>query len=325
MTSSNRYNITTAEKRTKDQFPLIKNKLIKHYTSDLNKALLDKHLKHIAVERVSGTPSIKTVAKYITAQFDEDHWTVEQHTFDDSTPFGRKSFTNIVITSKHPDTDPHAPTLILAAHYDSKMFKEFKFVAATDSAVSIAMIIEIAKSMEELLEKEGKRRLKLIFFDGEEAFVDWTDTDSLYGSRRLAKHLANHTIHHHETGESKAFYETVDFFMLLDLIGGPNPTFYPTHHETVPLFNMMVDIEDRLSSKRIFRPRKYFSNHFIGNEVQDDHIPFKVYNIPIMHLITMPFPSCWHKACDDLSNVDHTVVEDLTKIFKVFIASYLSH
>lgn len=25
--------------------------------------------------------------------------------------------------------------------------------------------------------------LQLIFFDGEEAFVDWTDTDSIYGAR----------------------------------------------------------------------------------------------------------------------------------------------
>lgn len=25
--------------------------------------------------------------------------------------------------------------------------------------------------------------LQLVFFDGEEAFVDWTDTDSIYGAR----------------------------------------------------------------------------------------------------------------------------------------------
>jgi len=31
--------------------------------------------------------------------------------------------------------------------------------------------------------------LQLIFFDGEEAFVDWTETDSLYGARHLAKQM----------------------------------------------------------------------------------------------------------------------------------------
>lgn len=32
--------------------------------------------------------------------------------------------------------------------------------------------------------------LQLVFFDGEEAFEEWTDTDSLYGSRHLAELMA---------------------------------------------------------------------------------------------------------------------------------------
>lgn len=32
--------------------------------------------------------------------------------------------------------------------------------------------------------------LKLIFFDGEEAFVRWSPSDSLYGSRHLARKMA---------------------------------------------------------------------------------------------------------------------------------------
>lgn len=31
----------------------------------------------------------------------------------------------------------------------------------------------------------------LIFFDGEEAFKEWTSTDSIYGSRHLANKLEN--------------------------------------------------------------------------------------------------------------------------------------
>jgi len=31
----------------------------------------------------------------------------------------------------------------------------------------------------------------LVFFDGEEAFVKWTNTDSLYGARHLAKQMAD--------------------------------------------------------------------------------------------------------------------------------------
>lgn len=32
--------------------------------------------------------------------------------------------------------------------------------------------------------------VQLIFFDGEEAFMEWTETDSLYGSRHLAAHMS---------------------------------------------------------------------------------------------------------------------------------------
>ena len=32
-------------------------------------------------------------------------------------------------------------------------------------------------------EEVAETTLQLIFFDGEEAFKDWTDTDSIYGAR----------------------------------------------------------------------------------------------------------------------------------------------
>ena len=42
--------------------------------------------------------------------------------------------------------------------------------------------------------RSAKLALKFIFFDGEEAFVQWTSTDSLYGSRHLAKKMAEEKV-----------------------------------------------------------------------------------------------------------------------------------
>lgn len=39
--------------------------------------------------------------------------------------------------------------------------------------------------------KKAAVSLQLVFFDGEESFEEWTDTDSLYGSRHLAERLAS--------------------------------------------------------------------------------------------------------------------------------------
>ncbi|NXS11688.1 QPCTL protein, partial [Neodrepanis coruscans] len=38
--------------------------------------------------------------------------------------------------------------------------------------------------------QEAPVTLQLLFLDGEEAFGDWSDTDSLYGARHLAQRMA---------------------------------------------------------------------------------------------------------------------------------------
>jgi len=45
--------------------------------------------------------------------------------------------------------------------------------------------------------------LQLIFFDGEEAFVDWTDTDSLYGARHLAAQMEKTPVKNGDTTVSQ--------------------------------------------------------------------------------------------------------------------------
>jgi len=60
------------------------------------------------------------------------------------------------------------------------------------------MMLDLAETLNPLLDRRKERledgiddedddmadtTLQLVFFDGEEAFVDWTDTDSIYGAR----------------------------------------------------------------------------------------------------------------------------------------------
>lgn len=59
------------------------------------------------------------------------------------------------------------------------------------------MMLDLAQTLDPLFAKRKERledgaeddddvadtTLQLIFFDGEEAFFDWTDTDSIYGAR----------------------------------------------------------------------------------------------------------------------------------------------
>lgn len=56
--------------------------------------------------------------------------------------------------------------------------------------VPCAMLINLAIVMESYLNQNrgnSDLSLKLVFFDGEEAFLNWSPTDSIYGARHLAQ------------------------------------------------------------------------------------------------------------------------------------------
>ena len=71
----------------------------------------------------------------------------------------------------------------------------------------------LLRAIDELQEEisQSDVTVQLVLFDGEEAFVQWSATDSLYGSRHLAE-------------KWKDEIDTIDLFILLDLIGAPDMT-----------------------------------------------------------------------------------------------------
>lgn len=87
-----------------------------------------------------------------------------------------------------------------------------------------------------------------MFFDGEEAFKDWTATDSLYGSRHLASNLetrqfrATHCVEQLEFKNIRNELDRIEVLVLLDLIGEASPQFCSHFSETKPLFDRLVKI-----------------------------------------------------------------------------------
>lgn len=133
------------------------------------------------MSRVVGTETHDDVAAYIIAKMRELQWDVELDEFEADTPiFKNLKFTNIIAT-----LNPKAERfLVLSAHYDSKYFKDEEFLGATDSAVPCAMMINLAHVMAGAFKNIKSKEdisIRLIFFDGEEAFKSWTATDSIYG------------------------------------------------------------------------------------------------------------------------------------------------
>lgn len=250
-------------------------------------------------------------------------WDVELDEFVEDTPlFKNLKFTNIIATL-NPKAERY---LLLACHYDSKYFENEEFLGATDSAVPCAMLINLAYVMSEYLSQVKTKNdlsIKLIFFDGEEAFQQWTATDSIYGSRHLA-----------DKWEKESFLHRIDMLVLLDLLGSPDPTFYSFFKDTESWYARLLQTEEKLDDQNFLQryqssgtitrsPTRYFQKQSLNAGIEDDHIPFLRRNVPILHMIPVPFPDVWHKLDDTREAIDVTTVENINKILRIFIAEYL--
>lgn len=162
-----------------------------------------KLLAPILIPRVPGTEGqIKTqehFARFFKEQLPE--WTLTWQNSTSKTPAtGDKDvpFANMIYRRDPKWAPPGDVTrLTLVAHYDSKL-EPAGFIGAIDSAAPCAMLMHAARSIDEALTKKWKHMedrgdtdtslepavgIQIIFLDGEEAFHQWSDTDSLYGAR----------------------------------------------------------------------------------------------------------------------------------------------
>ncbi|XP_012269314.2 glutaminyl-peptide cyclotransferase [Athalia rosae] len=308
----------------------------KHYNDDKLLRIADMSdvdhineiLDNICIKRVVSTPGHQRVKNYIKNSMTSLGWSIETDQFFDDTPnFGKLKFENIIAR-----LNPNATRFLsLACHFDSKYTREGDFVGATDSAVPCAQMINLAKVMRNHLNsiKTQDVSLMFIFFDGEEAFKSWGPTDSLYGARHLAKKWENQLF---PPGNKEGLTELdrMDVLVLLDLIGAPDPTFYNYFKETEKWYAMLVNAENKLASMRKLdgysygQPEHiYFQPYSIQANIEDDHIPFLTRDVSVLHLIPSPFPSFWHQSGDNRNNIDMAATENINKIMRIFVASYL--
>lgn len=298
-------------------------------------------LNPIAIKRVSGTPQNVKVRNYLASSMQQYGWSVDVQPFNDKTPFGVKTFANIIATyqigknfqavEQTDEANSESITnlknrVVFACHYDSKWFDKADFIGATDSAVPCAILIDLAKFLQENFNKnEFKdifRHLQFVFFDGEEAFVEWSRTDSTYGSRQMAKTLR-------DKHQNEAF-DSIDLFVLLDLMGGDQSQFmnyFP--QSTSNVYNMLSKIETILRKKNLISKKTpyYFADSKAYGQyalVEDDHLPFLNENVPVLHMIPSPFPSVWHTPRDNVQNLNVNHVQDMRVIMKYFLLQILN-
>ncbi|KAG1575959.1 hypothetical protein G6F50_000632 [Rhizopus delemar] len=294
-------------------------------------------MKPLLVERISGTPENEQVQQHIISHFERLGWHIELDRFTDTTPFGTKNFTNIIVTH-----NPEKPTrLVLAAHFDSKYSADFEFIGATDSAIPCGLLMDLAETLNEVLSNTSKnyrqkeKTVQMIFFDGEEAFHQWGPTDSIYGARHLAESWETaYLAHGNKVYKNKL--DQIEVLVLLDLLGVTNTRFPNYYRTTSWLFYKLMSLETRLRRQSLlkevsektgerlgslFHPDSMLT--FRGESIADDHVPFLMRGVNVLHLIPYPFPYVWHTRADTADCIDPSMVENLSILFRTFTAEYL--
>lgn len=329
-------------------------------------------LAPILIPRVPNSEGSMKVQQHFVDFFQRElpKWSIEWNNSTSKTPATGSEdvpFRNIIFKREPPWTRPgQANLLTLVAHFDSKLTPT-GFIGATDSAVPCAVLMHVARSIDQYLTQMHDEMVALgelggtppmdmgvqiVLLDGEEAFVSWTDTDSLYGARWVGKKATLSTEDCAGANENYCralaeawenaptmaqanFHNRLDqisLFVLLDLLGTSDPHipsyFLPTHWA----YRAMATIEKRMRDMGLLeaKPAKPFlpeadkmAQQFTRAHVGDDHVPFMARGVDTLHLIPTPFPWVWHTMKDDGEHLDMATTRDWAKIMTAFALEWL--
>ena len=311
-----------------------------------------KLLAPILQPRVPGTAGSIKVQNHLIDFFKTalPKWDVALQNSTSRTPAtGKKEipFVNLIMSRDPPwATVGEVSRLTLVAHYDSKL-TPVDFIGATDSAAPCAILMHAARSLDSALTRkweamqadgvgeggfdniEDHKGIQILFLDGEEAFVSWTDDDSLYGARSLAAEMES--TFHPATSTYHNQISSISLFVLLDLLGatGPKiPSYYKTTHWA---YKKLAVLEQHFRDLSAFQSSgdPWFpdfnkdEDRWMGGMIQDDHIPFMARGVEVLHIIPTPFPRVWHQVDDDGEHLDIKTVSDWSLLITAFAAEWM--
>jgi Zn-dependent M28 family amino/carboxypeptidase len=247
---------------------------------DSNRAWEDLRQLVAIGPRPAGTPAIEQARKYIKDQLAAAGVAVAEQAWDDRTPLGKTHMVNLIATIPGAKND----RIVFSGHYDTKLFREFRFVGASDGGSSAAFLLELARALKG---RKNPLTIELLFLDGEEAVVEWEGTDHTYGSR-----------HYVEAGKRDGTLAGVKANILIDMIGDRDLRIMRDDYSTPWLTDIIWDAARRLKLDAYFVAE--------STRVEDDHLPFLQAGVPSVDIIDLErFAQFnrWHTAQDNLDAV----------------------
>jgi glutaminyl-peptide cyclotransferase len=229
--------------------------------------------------RPPGSAALRNLRAYLVAQLKLRGCEVTQDSFTGHTPMGPIAMVNVV--ARFPGKPGRA--VVLTGHYDTKKMVGVRFVGADDGGSSTAFLLEMAETLQGMPHLDD---IYLVWFDGEEAFGQWSDSDSLYGSRHLAERWA-----------LDGTLSRIKALINVDMIGGKNLDIMNEENSSPTLRKLIWGTAQRLGYG------KYFNNS--AGSTDDDHMPFVKMGVNAVDLIDFDTSkkTYWHTPEDTLDKV----------------------
>ncbi|MFZ0704897.1 MAG: M28 family peptidase [Candidatus Korobacteraceae bacterium] len=212
--------------------------------------------------RPVGSPGHAKLQELIHSKLKGDQ--VEDDAFTAKTPVGSFKMDNII--AKFPGKKDGI--IVVAGHYDTNYPLPKSYVGANDGGSSTALLLALADYFRS--HPPQGYSIWLLWTDGEEAFAQWSASDSLYGTRHLA-----------EQWQQDGTAKQIKAFLLVDMIGDADLDIQKETNSTPWLSELVYKAASNLG----------YQSHFYQQEfaIDDDHLPMLKAGIPSVDIIDLDY------------------------------------
>jgi hypothetical protein len=181
------------------------------------------------------------------------------------------------------------PGILVGAHYDT-LAKPRGFVGANNGAAGTAVVIAVARALEETSAPPAAREVRFVLFDGEEPPEGLPEEAEDFYNEGLRGSRAYVAAHPGRTGA----------MILLDYVGNKGLTLSREATSTPALWKRVLSAASSVGAARFFSPKT-------AVPIVDDHTPFLIQGVPAVDLIDWTYPG--HELSDGLDKLSPRSLE----------------
>ena len=270
--------------------------------------------------RVPGSAAHDRCGDYIVSRFKALGLSVSEQRADQKAWDGKVLHTRNIIAAYRPEL---ADRIIICTHWESRPWADADpdsslhrqpVMAANDGASGVAVMLEVARKLEELKPELG---IDFICFDSEDYGMPyWAETDDVADGSDWCLGSQYWAAHPHVPGYKARFG------ILLDMVGGRDARFCFEGISMRYASEVMVHVWDaagRAGASQLFLAEQ-------GGYAQDDHVPMnEVAGIPTIDIIPYvegehTFGATWHTTQDTPENISRETLKGVGQTLLQFLS-----